>query len=55
MNKLLVGNHSTPKADKNNKSVKDLIWLLFETAILTLQFSLEESNIFGNSIHRILK
>ncbi|KAI3952019.1 hypothetical protein MKX01_004252 [Papaver californicum] len=43
------------EADKNDKSVKDLVMLLFETSLLTSGFTLEEPNTFAARIHRMLK
>ncbi|KAL9255354.1 Heat shock protein 83-like protein [Drosera capensis] len=43
------------EADKNDKSVKDLVLLLFETALMTSGFSLEDPNTFAARIHRMLK
>merc|ERR1711933_17739 len=43
------------EADKNNKSVKDLVKLLFETGLLSSGFSLEDPAVHAKRIHRMIK
>merc|ERR1712187_532214 len=43
------------EADKNDKSVKDLVLLLFETSLLSSGFSLEAPQVHAQRIHRMVK
>jgi len=47
--------HQKASADKNDKAVKDLVMLLFETSLLSSGFSLEDPMVHGARIYRMIK
>merc|ERR1712232_678758 len=53
-NSIISALREKADADQSDKTVKDLIWLMYDTSLLTSGFSLEEPT-FSSRIHRLVK
>merc|ERR1712188_157042 len=54
-NQIMIALKKKVDHDKNDKSIKDLITLLYETALLSSGFTLENPQDHSSRIHRMIK
>merc|ERR1719348_323561 len=52
---IIISLKDKVKADKNDKSVKDIVRLLFETSLIISGFNLEDPDAHASRIHRMIK
>merc|ERR1711896_38837 len=54
-NNIIAALRSKVAADQSDRSLKDVIWMLYDTSLLTSGFSLDEPVTFANRLHRLIK
>jgi molecular chaperone HtpG len=54
-NNIISSLRERVSADKDHKIVKDVIWLLYDTSLLTSGFSLDEPTVFAKRIQHLIK
>merc|ERR1711957_98429 len=54
-NQIVIELRNKADVDTSDKTVKDLIWLMYEASLLTSGFNLEDSSQFAGRIHRMIK
>jgi len=53
-NNIIAALRSKVAADQSDRSLKDVIWMLYDTSLLTSGFSLDEPTVFANRLHRLI-
>merc|ERR1712166_733789 len=54
-NQIVIELRNKADVDQSDKTVKDLVWLLYEPSLLSSGFSLDDASVFSNRIHRMIK
>jgi molecular chaperone HtpG len=51
---IIISLRKKADTDRSDRNVKDLVWLMYDTALLTSGFTLEEPGTFARRIHRLI-